>query len=362
MARMPKNTNNIVPPVNADEVAQEMELSEKLKVFADMRLRELIDARKAAGKPVVSPATLRCVLWVLINRSDRDGLCWPGQARLEAESECDEASVRRAVKIMEDEGILDNVDRRSTIGGHTKRYVKGDTTSGSTNRYWLNWDRVRTLAALGKEIDKQRIAKAREAARVKASNTHQPARCSKPKNTLQADGCSSSNTHQPATCTPVSLQGEQQSDCVVNTRQPDTQTTQTQPLNEPSQEPRREFAAAGGGCVLTAAGRDEAALTPPLKRPITADGLARKFRAIEQLRQVGILASRMEHLIAIASHGNPGRGGDALERVMTVLNEAERQGDKVRNLPKWVDHAITEQLDFSDTQSPQANVPRRKTA
>lgn len=71
----------------------------------------------------VRSATHKAVLLVLANYADEDGLCWPSQARLAAESCTSARTVRRVLQDLVSDGLISRAPRRRPDGTHASDLI-----------------------------------------------------------------------------------------------------------------------------------------------------------------------------------------------------------------------------------------------
>ena len=65
------------------------------------------------------PMGPKAVLVAIANHADGEGLCYPGQARLARMVGCNERSIRNFVRVLEDAGLIERVQRRRKDGSRT---------------------------------------------------------------------------------------------------------------------------------------------------------------------------------------------------------------------------------------------------
>lgn len=114
-------------------------LTDKMNLLADARFSLLMERRKREGKATMNPTIVRCVMWAIINRSDRDGGYESSQKLLGIESETNERTVRRVVALMREEGIVQVQPRRYDH-------------QNAANIYQIDWETFAELKAGGRLV------------------------------------------------------------------------------------------------------------------------------------------------------------------------------------------------------------------
>lgn len=83
-----------------------------------------VEAITWALKQRVRSATHKAVLLVLANRMDPSGFGWPSQKLVAKEAQCCERTVRKALRDLEDDGVLIRSDRRRRDGSYSTDAVQ----------------------------------------------------------------------------------------------------------------------------------------------------------------------------------------------------------------------------------------------
>jgi hypothetical protein len=69
------------------------------------------------------PLVDKAILWVLSEHANADGVAWPGQTRLAALAGCDYTTVARALKRLQDKGLITHTGWHASPNGPTKKFT-----------------------------------------------------------------------------------------------------------------------------------------------------------------------------------------------------------------------------------------------